>query len=302
MKIADVRKPGSMVSGRLVIICLACMALLSGLSASELVVIYPRPQSDSDTRDNDVIEVLTTALQKTVDSDGPFILRPSKLPMTPARYRYEIKGGKYVNVIWATVSEEMEEELLPVRIPVRKGILGYRIFLIRKQDQEKFAAITTVEELKRLKVGQGLGWNDVAVFEQNGFDVEIGNSYEGLFHMLVKERFDYFSRGINEAAAEYEQRKEKLPDLFFEQHLLLYYPWPKYFFVSKDNPQLAERIKRGLMMMLHDGTFDQIFLKHHGETIEKANLKQRRLFRITNPLLPSEVPLRRKELWFNPFE
>ena len=39
---------------------------------------------------------------------------------------------------------------LPVRIPIRKGILGYRIFLIRKQVREKFAKITTLDELKQL--------------------------------------------------------------------------------------------------------------------------------------------------------
>ncbi|MEI8631235.1 hypothetical protein P4S72_02255 [Vibrio sp. PP-XX7] len=49
-----------------------------------------------------------------------------------------------------------------------------------------------------------------------------------------------FSRGLNEIFIEYETFKPQLPDLAIEQHLVLYYPWPKYFFVSKSHPQVAD--------------------------------------------------------------
>ena len=144
-------------------------------------------------------------------------------------------------------------------------------------------------------------WNDVKVFKASGFNVVTGSSYEGLFSMLMNGRFDYFSRGINEAQVEYEMRKGKFPDLFIEEHILLYYPWPKYFFTSKKNPKLADRIERGLRLMLRDGSFDEHLMKYYKNDIEKANLKNRRLFKIDNPLLPSTAPLDQKELWFYPF-
>ena len=283
------------------LVVLSFIFIAPPLFAKELVVIYPRPQSESDTRDNDVVELLRFALQKTVDSYGPFKMKPS-IRMKEGRYKLELKKGRTLNVIWATVTEELEKELLPIRIPVRKGILGYRIFLIRKQDQEKFAAIDTLEELKKLRVGQGADWNDVHVFRFNGFNLVTGSSYEGLFKMLIQERFDYFSRGINEALPEYEARKDNLPDLFVEENLLLYYPWPKYFFVPKNNTQLAERIERGLNIMIKDGSFDQLFFKYHQSTIERVNFKKRRIFRLKNPLLPPTAPIKRKELWYTLFE
>jgi hypothetical protein len=55
-------------------------------------------------------------------------------------------------------------------------------------------------------------------------------------------------------------------------------------------------------MMIEDGSFDEIFRKYHGDSIQAANLKNRRLFTISNPLLPATAPLRRKELWYTPFE
>jgi hypothetical protein len=268
-----------------------------------LEAVYPPPESADDIRDLDAVKLLRTALEKTEPSDGAFAMYPSKSGvMSTARYQKEVQDGVRLNVIWAAVTEELEQDALPVRIPIRKGILGYRIFLIRKQDREKFAKITTLDELKQLTVGQGHGWKDVEVFKANGFPVITGDSYEGLFKMLVNGRFDYFSRGINEAPEEYAARKDDLPDLWVEEHLLLYYPWPKYFFVSKNAPLLADRLERGLNMMIEDGSFDEIFRKYHGASIQAANLKNRRLFTISNPLLPATAPLGRKQLWYTPFK
>lgn len=53
-------------------------------------VIHPPVQSGLDARDTDFIEILRTALEKTVDTDGPFLLRATTLEMNPSRFRYQI--------------------------------------------------------------------------------------------------------------------------------------------------------------------------------------------------------------------
>ncbi len=131
----------------IVVVFLSHLFPVSVLFGKEIVVIYPRPQSEIDTRENDVIELLRMSLRKTVDSDGPFKMRPSKSNMKESRYRIQLEIGKRLTIIWSTVTKELEKKLLPIRIPVRKGILGYRIFLIRKQDKEKFAAIKSLKEM-----------------------------------------------------------------------------------------------------------------------------------------------------------
>jgi len=45
--------------------------------------------------------------------------------------------------------------------------------------------------------------------------------------------------------------------------------------------------------MIEDGSFDEIFRKYYGDSIQAANLKNRRLFNISNPLLPATAPLHR---------
>ncbi len=290
-----------MALAKMSVVLLICCCLVSGVQAQVLEVKYfPTAVSKDDKRAEYVIGLLTLALEKTRKSDGPYQMIPVG-GINIARAAHWLKSGDYVNVIWTTPTVDRENSFLPIRIPIRKGLLGYRVFLIQKQDAEKFSTIKTLEDLKRLSVGQGQVWNDGKVFKASGFDVVTGSSYEGLFSMLMNGRFDFFSRGINEAPVEYEMRKDKFPNLFIEESILLYYPWPKYFFTSKENPELADRIERGLRLMLQDGSFDEHLMKYHKIDIEKVNLKNRRLFKIDNPLLPSTAPLDQKELWFYPF-
>jgi hypothetical protein len=270
--------------------------------AQELTVIYsPSPVSKDDKRFDYGITLLRTILEKTSGFYGSFRMLPAeKMNIGRAIEFLKAEEVETVNVVWTTSSKNREESLLPIRVPIRKGLLGYRVFLIKKEDKAKFSAIQTVEELKNLKVGQGHIWNDVKVFEGNGFEVVTGPDYEGLFRMLMEGRFDYFSRGINEAPEEYDARKDILPNLMIEDTILLYYPWPKYFFTSKKNPVLAERIELGMKMMIKEGSFEKLFLKYHKEDIDRVNLPNRKLFKIHNPLLPLATPLDKKELWFDP--
>jgi len=270
------------------------------LLSDELEIIYPSKETEADIRDDDIVELLKIILQRTVETDGDFTMRTAPM-MNEARFTKFLKKGKQLNIIWTSATPELDKQSIPIHIPIRKGILGYRIFLIDKKNQAKFENINSLEELKVLTVGQEHFWNDVEVFKANGFQVIKGGSYEGLFNMLIRGRFDYFSRGFNEAYKEYEMRKQKFPSLFVEQNILLYYPWPKFFYVSLNHPKIADRVKRGFKLIIADGTYEQWFLKYNQEAIKQAKLSQRKLFKLNNPLLPSSVPLNQKDLWYDPF-
>lgn len=265
------------------------------------IVIYPERQSETDTRFEDLYELLELALEKTKKTYGNYTLTPSRVKMNEVRWVKEVKTGNKINIMWRGADPVIEQELIPIRIPTRKGLLGYRIFLIHKKNRDVFNGITTLQELKQYSPGQGFDWNDVKVFKHNNFNIVTGSSYETLFKMLIQGRFDYFPRGINEVFVEYEERKETYPDLLIEEKLVLYYHWPYYFFVSPQYPELAQRITEGLEIMIKDGSFDTVFYKYHNESITKSKLYGRKVFRIENPLLSAETPFNRQELWFNPF-
>lgn len=267
------------------------------------VVVYPRSQSSSDSQYLYDYGLLRFALEKTSAKYGPYEMRASDVPMNQARAAEEIISGSGMVTIFArSTSIEHEASMLPIRIPIDKGLISYRVFLIRAEDQERFAEIQTLDQLRTFSVGSFFTWADTKILRDGGFNVVAGESYEGLFKMLSAGRFDFFSRSADEAYREYEERKDILPNLKVEDTLLLHFPTTRYFFVQRSpaGEKLAKRIEQGLNQMIKDGSFDAYFHKHKGALIERAHLKTRKVFRIGNPYLSPETPLQRRELWFDP--
>lgn len=264
-----------------------------------MLVVHPADEDAGDPRFNDVKEILRMALEKTVTEFGPFNLRPSNQHTNGLRYLNNLANGSDLNVVWSSTTMEKERNYLPIRIPLRKGILGYRIILIRKDKQALLDQVKTLEDLKKLTIGQGVGWDDAQLYRANGIEV-VEAKYSNLFRMLSYSRFDLFPRGIGEVFTEFEKNRAANPDLTIDENLLIYYPWPYYFFVSKNNSPLKARIESGLRKMIKDGSFDAIFWKYNGKAIESVNFKKRRLIQIKNHLLPKETPLHDESLWFKP--
>lgn len=282
------------------------VVLAIGISApawAQEVVHYHRPSSDLDVRYDYHIALLSEALKRTEAEYGPAVARPSERRMSQQRLMFMLEEGHAgVDVAVSPTDRWRETRLTPVRIPLDKGLLGWRVFIVRAGRLEELARVRSVEELKRYTVGQGTHWVDVPVYRSAGFDVQTGNRYEGLFAMLSLDRFDIFPRGVEEAYAEVSARRRQYPDLRVERTLVLHYPFVRYFWVanSQRGDMLRERITKGLELMLADGTFDRIFHEYKDLTLEVVRLHERRVLRIPNPFLPKSVPLDRPELWYDP--
>ncbi len=283
------------------LLMLLCVTLLLATqSAYALDIIKTaKPQSAMDPREQYPLELLTTALSKTEESYGPFKITFSP-NLSRDRALLELVEGKSFNVYTAPTKAEWEKMTLPIYFPIRKGLLGYRLFLITRNNLEKIAEIKNLEQLKALKVGLHAQWSTTKAMRPLGFNIITGNRYEGLFGMLNTHRFDYFPRGADEIFAEYETRRSQYPEMVIEPTKALYLAQPVYFFVSPKNPRLAKRIEEGLWQMLKDGSFDKLFYQHFQDAILQANLKNRVVFRVINPVLPRQQIYDRPELWFDP--
>ncbi|MEN3031055.1 hypothetical protein [Chromobacterium amazonense] len=124
--------------------------------------------------------------------------------------------------------------------------------------------------------------------------------YESLYGMLSDGRIDWFPLSVLEVFDEFQLFHSNYPALKVEQRLLFYYPWPYYFFCSRRNPLLADRLRLGLARMRADGSFDAIFWKYHPKVLQLARMKERRLIVLRNPVLPKDTPLNDKSMWFDP--
>jgi hypothetical protein len=159
--------------------------------------------------------------------------------------------------MWDGSNKQREEELLPVRISLLRQLNDYRVFLIRAEDIDKFHAIKSLDDLRKLSAGAGVNWPSTDILRANGLPVVTSIAYEYLFPMLEVRRFDYMPRGIYEAW--YEQRIHAAKGFVIEDSIFLHYSVPFYFFVNRDDTRLAERIERGLRIAMRDGSFDTLF-------------------------------------------
>ncbi len=286
----------------LIWICVAVISILlltnSRGYTDETIVRYPVPESEDDKRYEYPRELLEIALRKTVNTHGPFVIRDAEKKAPKVRNGAYLKQGENIDIIWHAENGNLEDDFLPIRVPLLKGLIGYRVFLIRQTDQEKFSSVKTLDDLRKFTAGFGHAWADRSILEANNIRVDATAQYELLFKKLALGRFDYFPRGVNEAWLELQNRKELYPDMTVESSLLLYYRMPIYFIVNKQNQRLAERVETGLRKAIDDGSFDEVFFQYHEAIIRNANLNGRTLLTLENPNIPFETPIDKK-FWFH---
>lgn len=284
---------------RLLQLVLCCICFNLYAANSELV--FPQYFAVVDGRSEYDWVVLQAALERTSASHGPYTIRPSREPLSIPRMLQELAmpGGR-INVIARASDRELEARFQPIRIPIDRGLMGMRLLLVRKADLPRFAAVRTLDDLKRVSAGQGKGWVDTEVLTGAGISVVETPRPSSLLGMLEAGRFDFFPRALDEAPREYDANRKAHAGIAIEPTLMLRYPLPRYFFVRRDaeGDKLAQRIRAGMEMMVKDGSLAALFQKHKGPLVERAQIGKRRIIDLPNPSLPPETPLQRSELWF----
>lgn len=253
-----------------------------GYSTGEVMRVITQPlEETSQAHEVYFYKLLELALEKTRATHGAYDLTMFGRVLSNQRYIAEVsREDGFIDVIWTMINKEREENLLPVRISLLRGMNSYRIFLIRKEDEARFSAVKTLGDLRSLRAGSGSVWPDTPILLANGLPVTTSAHYELLFTMLQRKRFDYFPRGVYEVWNEQKVHADK--GFVIEQTIMFHYPAPIYFFVNKRNVQLAERIEKGLNMAIADGSFDQLFFSTPGfqQGYEEIKSKSRRVFHL----------------------
>ena len=222
-------------------------------------------------------EVLRLSLQKTESKFGKFKIVFYPFPVGRERQRAIVKNNLGLDVIWSSSTPAREEQLLAIKFNLLKEINGYKILLIRAEDQEKFSSIKSIVDLRKFKAGTGTHWRDTQVLSKNDIPFVTSWDYEPMFKMLAVKRFDYIVRGTQEIWNEITLHQDL--HLAAEQTLLIKYNQPVYFFVNPKNIELAARIKLGLEIAEKDGSLEKLFLRIPGfqKAREEIHNKQRRV-------------------------
>lgn len=182
-----------------------------------------------------------------------------------------------------------DKQKFVINRPLTKGVLGYRLILLRDESLQRFRTLKDATELQALSIGIPQTWADAGLFRQNNYKVVEKGTFNDLFALLKDGAFDYTALGVNEIEEVFKQRAQALGGISIEPSLMLYYPFPLVFYVNHRNASLAERIDSGLKALMANGEHDQIFNEHYGYVVQRFELKKRRCFKLFNPILPQEM-------------
>jgi len=261
---------------------------------AQTILVYPKLTQDDQKTSEYTIKLLELALKH---SGLNYSLKENSTKMVQTRSLEELKQNKIIDIVWSMTSKQREQDLQAIYVPLYKGLIGYRLLLINKKDKSKFQNIDSIKELKTLIAGQGHDWPDTKILRSNGIKVITGANYQGLFKMLTRNRFDYFPRSILEIWEEYEIHKHS--DIIIEPRILIQYKTASYFFVNKENKKLALDLKNGFKKIINNGLFDKLFYEYYRNFIDDGNIKNRKIFSLSNPQLTKETPVDKKELWIS---
>ncbi|MGM9485621.1 substrate-binding periplasmic protein [Roseateles sp. NT4] len=227
----------------------------------------------------------------------PVSLEPTSELIPQNRALQELGKHRRLDVLWTMTSVEREQQAQPVRVPIFKGLYGWRLLLASSEVAARMAEVKTPAELRQFSLVQGLEWPDTGILQANGLNVIVSPSYDAMFKQLRLGRADAFPRSVEEIWWELERYGQGLAVV---PNICLHYPAAIYYFVAFEEPELAAAIELGLKRLRANGSFDSLFMKYHGEDLARAKLGSRRVIELRNPLLSSQTPLDKPELWYRP--
>nr|MDC2855467.1 hypothetical protein [Ningiella sp. W23] len=211
-----------------------------------LQVVYPKTMRSGENEILYPLVLLRAALQSSGQS---FTLNASSISMAQSRSLKQIIHNDEVNVAWTMTSKQREQELLPVRVPIFKGLYGWRLLVTTQNKLNNFTSINSLSDFKQIHFIQGHDWPDTQILLDSGLTVATSIEYSSLFKMLIKGRGDVFPRSLLEVEMELNTFKDDTGGkLAVVPHLMLQYPTAIYFFLVKTTQKLRKLLKKGLQL------------------------------------------------------
>ena len=259
-------------------------------NATEKVTINVNPENATSVYAQ---QLLTQAL---VGSEQ-FELEVSNLQQ-PIKRDLDMLKFNELNIVWHPTNRQLEKELLAVRIPIAKGLLGYQSIIVKQSRLAEFNLNNQRRLLETLSFGAQRGKADQHVYVSAGLSGVYSSNEQTLIHMLEGDRFDYLPTSTFKA----QQLILNNPQLKLAivPDLVMSFVKPIYFFVNRDNPVLAALLQERLEKMVNSGQLDdllnqQVFAAH---TINKLNSEKLVAIELNNPILPEQTPIAVTKYWY----
>jgi hypothetical protein len=253
-----------------------CGPWAAARAAGPAVLRIPGGRDPNDRRYGFTDQLLTEALAAA----GHPVKLQRLLGLSQRRIALDLASGLLDVAVLPTVGSS-PPEVLPVRWPIRRGLLGLRLLLARPERAQALAQVRSVAELQRFTLGYGGDWRDIDQMRDLGFRIETSGSYTGLFQMLRAGRFDYLHRGVNEVWDELANPELAGTGMVVVPKLALYFPLDDFFHVGAHSSAWALRIEHGLQTLRASGRYAALFRQTYGEALRRAELPKRRVLHLS---------------------
>ena len=233
-----------------------------------------------------MLDVLQYALDTTKDKYGPYKLELRSEVLSTTRSKIETEKGEYLNVLF---SADWKGDILDSSkvvahpFPAFNDLLGLRALLMTKP-QLLNAPIKGPNAFQALSAGQGFYWADSRTLRHGGITVVEAQTFNALFSMLSKGRFDYLPLSIVEVQPALDAKHRQYPSIQIQQHNNIFYPIDFKLYVNAKQKALVERISLGFERA-SEQDFLTIFNKHFDVDQVLLGKHKRQLYLIENPTL-----------------
>ncbi|MFL0799014.1 MAG: transporter substrate-binding domain-containing protein [Agarilytica sp.] len=265
----------------------------TAVRAGAVAAVYPKPSTEHPLLNGYPIELLRMALTK---AQAPYVLIPSFKSLPKNRALFRLKNREGIDVLWSDTNSHKEKDFYPIKIPIYKGLSGWRIPLVNKHRSIPTSQILSFDKLKQYSLIQGSDWPGRKVFEANHIVVHHAYEQASLYEMLGRNRGDMLFQSVVELSG--QENKHRYYGLKIDDNIAVRYPSAVYFFVHKDNHALAEAIQKGLFKSISDGSFDALFEKSLTPFLKSCHLDERTILDIDNPNVPEAMQLGDQALWY----
>lgn len=281
-------------------LCVLVLLCPSWLCAAELSVLHiAKPRAQDDPAYLYFSGLLQKALHKAANGrEVPKLV--ITIDMAEDRMVRELRADRIIDILWLGGSKERARDLLMVPVPLERGLVGYRQFIIRKERVAEFDAIKTVADLAKFTACHGAQWGDTEILRAAHLHLVTSVNYESLFKQLAAGRCDYFPRGIHQGKVEVSKRAATFPDLIVYEPLILHYSFASYFYVNPKNKELAQWLQEGLEKMIDDGDL-LVYMQEQEHTryaFPLSSTRPQRFLALPNVNLPALSDEKNPRYWF----
>ncbi|MBN8505628.1 MAG: hypothetical protein J0L58_14250 [Burkholderiales bacterium] len=183
--------------------------------------------------------------------------------------------------------------LRPLKMPMRRGLLGARLLLARRERLRELASLRSLAALKRRFVlGYGADWQDAPLMRTLGFKLRVYQGYGELFQALGRGEVDYLHRGVNEVWAEMDHPTLVPHGIAVVPGLALSYPLDDYFHFGPSWHERLPQLQAGARILLESGVYRRLFMSTFGPALQRADFEGRRVLQVVGYGVAPGTPIR----------